>query len=81
MYDLAINKLKAVLKCLEGPAHIVRPGVKPPSNLPDNATLTIGTSVGTTSLSLKNFDLDNIELSLMVEFFFNLSSKLKTNLL
>ena len=76
MYDLAISKLNAVLKCFDGPAHIVRPGVNPPSRRPDNATLIIGTSVVIISFSVKNFDLERIELSLIVEFFFNLSSML-----
>jgi hypothetical protein len=76
MYDLAINKLNAVLKCFDGPAHIVRPGVRPPSNLPDNATFTIGMDVGIISFSVKNFDLDRIALSLIVEFFLILSNKL-----
>ena len=71
-----MSKLNAVLKCFDGPAHIVRPGVNPPSNLPDNATLIIGTSVVIISFSLKNFDLERIELSLIVEFFFNLSKML-----
>jgi hypothetical protein len=55
-----MSKLNAVLKCFDGPAHIVRPGVNPPSNLPDNATLIIGTSVVIISFSLKNFDLERI---------------------
>ena len=73
-YDFAINKLNAVLKCLDGPAHIVRPGVNPPSILPDNATFTIGISVGIISFSVKNLEVERIELSLMVELFFILSS-------
>ena len=43
--DLASSNAKAVLKCLEGPANTVRPGIRPPSSLPDNATLIIGTEV------------------------------------
>ena len=65
MYDLAINKLNAVLKCFEGPAHIVRPGVKPPSNRPDNATLTTGIGVEITSFSPNNLESSKIAVSLI----------------
>jgi hypothetical protein len=76
MYDLAIKRLNADLKCLEGPAHIVKPGVRPPSSLPLNATFTIGIPVGIISFSLKNFDFERIDASLIVEFFLILSNKL-----
>ena len=74
MYACATKRLNIVLKCFEGPANIVRPGVKPPSNLPDNATFIMGTSVGIISFSVKKTDWSNIAVSLMVLFFFNLSS-------
>ena len=69
-----IGSENAVLKCFDGPAHIVRPGVKPPSSLPLKATLMIGTDVVIISLLVKNFDLDNIADSLTLLFFLILSS-------
>jgi hypothetical protein len=72
-YDLAISREKAVLKCLDGPAHIVRPGVRPPSSLPDRAMLIAGTVVGTMSFLVKNLDSDRMAVSLIVEFFLSLS--------
>ena len=74
MYALAINRLNAVLKCLDGPAHIVRPGAKPPSNRPESATLIMGIDVGIISFSIKNLDFARIDESLIVEFFLILSS-------
>ena len=68
------NKAKEVLKCLDGPANTVRPGVIPPSTDPDSATLIIGTSVGTMSFSLKNLDSDNTSVVLSFEFFFSYST-------
>jgi len=67
-----MRRLKAVLKCLLGPAHIVRPGVRPPSSRPLRARLMIGIDVGIMSFFVKNFDSERIAVSLMVEFFCNL---------
>ena len=49
MYAEAMSRPNALLKCLEGPANMVRPGVIPPSSEPESATLIIGTSVCTIS--------------------------------
>ena len=69
----AINRAKPVLKCLDGPANIVRPGVIPPSTEPDNATLIIGTGVGIISFFVKILLSSNVEVRSIVLFLINLS--------
>ena len=52
---------------------LLRPGAIPPLTEPDNATFTIGTSVGTISFSVKNLLVERVAVSLILLFFFSLS--------
>src|SRR6056297_1833771 len=72
-YAAAIRRANDVLKCFDGPARTVSPGVSPPSSRPERATLIIGTEVGTISFALKNFDFERIFESFDREFFLSLS--------
>ena len=69
----ASNKAKPVLKCLEGPANIVKPGVIPPSTVPDSATLIIGTEVGIISFLVKILLSASVSVKSIVEFLINFS--------
>ncbi|MNL79775.1 hypothetical protein D3C87_2064530 [compost metagenome] len=65
--------MNEVLKCLDGPASTVSPGVRPPSTDPESATLIIGTDVETFSLLLKNLDSERTSVFFSFEFFLSLS--------
>jgi len=73
MIKNGINNPNDVLKFFDGPANTVNPEVKPPSGSPDNATLIIGTFVGTISWLEKILDLSRDAVSLILEFFCSLS--------
>jgi hypothetical protein len=75
----ARSRANPVLKCLDGPANIVRPGVIPPSTEPESATLIIGTEVVIISFLVKILLSASVSVKAIVLFFnsFSLSESTK----